>query len=216
MSPYRTLVCFDLFHTLVRPLASSGASYEDVLVRLGVPREVIYPFVRAELMTCNASIEDLVERLFCHVERPIEQYREAFLEAVAAWRDDNRCEWIDGALSVLRSLQAEPDLALCLVSNATRPGWEAVNGQLLVRSQFHALQLSWEQGISKPNTECWTRPVARLGISHLPNVRCWMVGDNQVDDLNPPSLMGWNTALAARDGSNLTTILERILASHRD
>lgn len=213
MEAFDRVVCFDLFHTLITPVASGGASYEDVLVRLGAPRERIYPFVRENLMTSACSIEEMVALLFTQFGFHPMRHAEAFAEAVNGWKSDNDCAWISGAAELLKELRAVPGMALCLVSNATMPGWRAVDTRLSVGGRFHALHLSWEQGVAKPHPACWFVLLDRLEVEMgcISPDRCWMIGDNQTDDLDPPARMGWNTFLAAKDGSNLHLVRERIL-----
>lgn len=211
MDTLDTVVCFDLFHTLITPVASRGASYEDVLVRLGAPRDRVYPFVRARLMTADMTIEEMVAALFREFGFSPEREAVAFDAAVAGWKEDNDCRWIEGAAELVAELAAEPSFAVCLVSNATRPGWEAVDRRLSVGRRFHAMHLSWQQGSAKPDPRCWSGILRDLGARSLPLSQCWMVGDNQVDDLDPPARMGWNTFLAAKDGSNMARLREQLL-----
>ncbi|MBI4098808.1 MAG: HAD family hydrolase [Candidatus Magasanikbacteria bacterium] len=208
---YDRIVCFDLFDTLVIPLKTSGASYSDVLVRLGVPHDRVYPFVRDHLMTNDLTIEEMVSALFSEFGIDRDRYRMELQEAIDSWGEDNNYQWIVGATELLEELGRVPGLALALISNVTKPGWEAVNRQLSVGERFHTLHLSWKQRVAKPNPRCWLGQMDLLNERTVILSRCWMVGDNQADDLDTPASIGWNTYLAAKDGSNLDGVRKLIL-----
>lgn len=213
MDTFDTVVCFDLFHTLVVPADGVGTIYSDVLVELGVSREQIYPFVRATLMTSNRSVEEMVAALFDHFGLDPVVYADSFVRAVDGWTSDNDCRLVDGAEELLAELRTRPRIAVCLVSNVTRPGWEDVDRRLALSPRFAGSHLSWREGVAKPHLDCWIKLLRRLGSPDLPPHMCWMVGDNQADDLDPPAAMGWNTFLVRGSGANLHLVREWILGS---
>lgn len=213
MDTYDRVICFDLFHTLVVPADGVGTIYSDVLVELGVSRERIYSFVRASLMTSNLSVEEMVAALFDHFGIDPGVYADAFVRAVDGWTSDNDCRFVDGAEELLTELRARPRTAVCLVSNVTRPGWEEVDRRLALSPRFAGLHLSWCEGVAKPHPDCWTNLLHRLGSPDLPSHMCWMIGDNQADDLDPPAAMGWNTFLVRDSGANLYLVHEWLSSS---
>lgn len=209
MGLYQKVVCFDLFHTLVLPIAGSGASYADILVKLGAPREQIYPIVRNQLMITDKSIEEMVQHLFETFGISLEKNEKDYADAVAGWKADNQCKWMDGALELIEQLRSDPTTAVCLISNVTRPAWEMVNHQLLLADRFDAMHLSWQHGVAKPDIYCWKQILQQLGMDTVSPDACWMIGDNQTDDLDPPASMGWKTILIKPE-SGLRDVQKRV------
>lgn len=209
MKKYGNIVCFDLFHTLIVP-KKHLVTYEDVFVRLGVQKELIYPFVRDRFMVRPYSIEEMVEMLFVRFNLSIQHNQDAYREAVMAWKSSNECAWIGGAEELLALLRTDTETAVCLISNVTKPGWEGVDQKLGVSRRFDEKFLSWKEGCVKPDFRCWTQLLDRLDASQIKSSHCFMIGDNQRDDLDPPLRMGWNTHLVVEDGRNLKEVYEQI------
>lgn len=185
----------DLWNTIVKTLASpTGASYGDVLVRLGVPQEEIYPFVREQLMTRRIDYDVMIDYLFSHFG--IMAHEAQKREAVSLWKEDNnRAIWFDGAKELLRLLRQGQD-ALVLISNVTFPAWEKINTELGVAEEFDRVVCSCDLGMAKPDPRMW-----QVVENWYPAAsEFWMVGDNELNDLAVPRQMGWKTALVDEDG----------------
>ena len=87
----KNLICFDLYNTLITSTKTGGSAYEDVLVRLGVKREDIFPFVRDKIMTKDLTIDEVITRLFLHFNIDPQRYVNEFDEATHLWNSDNAC-----------------------------------------------------------------------------------------------------------------------------
>jgi FMN phosphatase YigB (HAD superfamily) len=194
------VVCFDFWNTLARSLQGGGASYADVLVRLGAKPEAIYPIVRDELMVGIFDYEQMVTHI-CSRFR-LAANSSDIAEAVANWaRDNERAAWFDGAVDLLDALCKQGDQRV-LITNITAPAWEAVNVRLDVTSHFDTLFLSCVAGFSKPDPRAWD-----YVEQSYPNAsEYWMIGDNVADDLAIPVTMGWKTILAGTTGVPLAEI----------
>lgn len=194
------VICFDFWNTLARSLQGGGASYADVLARLGAKPEAIYPLVRDELMVGIFDYEQMVEHLCSRLG--LVATSSDIAEAVANWACDNeRTAWFNGAVELLDALREQGD-KLILITNITAPAWEAVNLQLNVTRRFDKCFLSCVAGFSKPDPRVWDC-VERS----YPNAReYWMIGDNEADDLVLPPSMGWKTILTGTEDVPLVEI----------
>lgn len=196
------VICFDFWNTLARSLQGGGASYADVLVRLGAKKpEAIYPIVRDELMVGRYTYEQMVKHLCSRLGLAAITSSD-IAEAVANWACDNeRVAWFDGAVELLDVLREQGD-KLILITNITAPAWEAVNLRLNVARRFDKCFLSCVAGFSKPDPRVWDY----VERSYLNAREYWMIGDNEVDDLAIPSSMGWKTILTGTEGVPLVEI----------
>lgn len=187
----RQVICFDLWNTLVRSCQGNGASYADVLIRLGANPASIYPIVRDELMLAQLDYGQMARHLCRRLDlRPTES---DVLEIADNWRRDNdESAWLPGATQLLEVLRRQ-DSALVLITSITWPAWISVNSELGVRQHFDYAFLSCYEGPSKPNQQVWQAIEKRF--SDTTAVR-WMIGDNEADDLAVPATMGWKTILA--------------------
>jgi len=194
------VTCFDFWNTLARSLQGGGASYADVLVRLGAKPETIYPIVRDDLMAGIFDYEQMVEHLCSRLGLVATSIDIA--EAVTNWACDNeRAAWFNGAVELLNALREQDD-KLILITNITAPAWEAVNLRLNVARRFDKCFLSCVAGFSKPDPRVWNY----VEWSY-PNAReYWMIGDNEADDLTIPTSMGWKTILTGTEGVPLVEI----------
>lgn len=187
----KNVVCFDLWDTLIQATNSRDASYEEVLVELGVPQKEIYPFVRDYLMTKGYTYEEMVDSLFNHFD--ITGRTERRQEAALCWEKDNKqAEWCEGALDLLQSIRSNNNI-LVLITNSTKPAWKTVDKKLKISSMFARVFLSWEQGVAKPNPRVWQK--IESWFSGIIKPTFWMIGDNERDDLSIPKERGWQTAL---------------------
>lgn len=198
------IICFDLWNTLVYSLLSGGASYEDVLVGLGVPKDRIYPVVRDQLMVVPHTYTSMVQTLFRHfgiTDTTAER------EALMRWSEDNnRVGWLPAAEKMLVSLKRNPAIRLALITNSTQPGWESVVTTLGVRDHFDRIVVSYEVGFSKPDRRMW-----QIVEAEFPGASQYiMVGDNDRDDLMMPRSMGWRTRLVSKDGSDLHSLFNNL------
>ncbi len=168
----------------------SGASYEEEISRAGVAREEVLPFVREHLMTTHGELGDHLDRMLDHFD--IHPPRRAGIKHAAqvAWQRDNASvTWIPGAKSLLEELRALGH-ELVLVTNSTEPGWRSAAKKLGLRASFDSLFLSWEMGVSKPDSRVWELVESRY--QKVKPQDFWMVGDLEDDDLVVPRERGWN------------------------
>lgn len=201
------VVCFDLWSTLAYSLQGNGASYADVIVRLGADPDAIYQIVRDELMIGMFYYEQMVAHLCSHLG--LAATPSDIAEAVANWaRDNEHVAWFGGATELLDDLSEQGD-KLVLVTNITAPAWEAVNLRLNVACRFDKCFLSCVAGFSKPDSRVWKY----VKQSYPDANEYWMIGDNEADDLAIPSTMGWKTILTGTAGIPLVEI-SRII--HRE
>ena len=119
--------------------------------------------------------------------------------AARAWEEDNcTADWFPGARELLDQLRTKGN-KLVLVSNISLPAWKTVGRKLAICEPFDKVFLSCKMGLAKPDPKVW-----QTVESWYPEAdQFWMVGDNQVDDLDVPKTMGWQTILVTKDGSNL-------------
>jgi putative hydrolase of the HAD superfamily len=182
------VICFDLFNTLVKEVGG-GAGYEEALISLGIERSEIYPVVRDKLMTRSLDQEEMISFLFDHFE--LSGFFVERQEALKDWRRDNSsAQWLPGAKKLLLRLKKQGS-ALVLVTNVTKPGWQAVESKLQISRYFDRLFLSFEQQVTKPNPEVWHRV-----MSWYPGLKpehFTMIGDRLDDDLWVPANLGWKT-----------------------
>ncbi len=200
------LICFDLWNTLIRSLESTGASYADVLISLGAPQPEIYPFVRDHLMVKELTYQEMVNLLFSHFGLTGPKYDSQRQEAIRVWQQDNQqVDWLPRAQEVLHTFRGCQGVTLVLITNITKPAWDAVNQKLELSQLFDYSFLSCSTGFSKPDPRVWKKIEERY-----PQVQPQlMIGDNATDDLLIPSQRGWQTFLVQPDGSNLPTLLEK-------
>ncbi len=204
------VICFDLWNTLIRTTQHTGG-YESVLVRLGVKREEIYPWVRRRCMTGeNVTYDEMVKKMFDHFFKDFTEnsakYSNEIEEAKRLWRADNdSAMWFRGAQAVLRALR-EKEYFLVLLTNTTRMGW--VDGQLNISPFFHHTLLSCETYITKPDLRAW-KMVMDL-FPGLPARSFLMVGDSE-DDVTVPAQMGWRT-IKVKGQPNFSEVLQKIEA----
>ncbi|KKP59257.1 MAG: hypothetical protein UR53_C0004G0010 [Candidatus Magasanikbacteria bacterium GW2011_GWC2_34_16] len=177
-----------------------GASYEDVLVQLGVDRKLIYPVVRDCLMTGKFSYRTMVDFLFDHFQiiGCVSERR----KATNCWERDNQsARWFTRATELVARLRQEGN-NLVLVSNISTPAWDTVGAMLEINTKFDRLFLSFQEGMAKPNKQVW-----QTVESWFPQSKeFWMIGDNNDDDLVVPRAMGWQTRLVKNDGSDLLNL----------
>ena len=207
----KRIICFDLWNTLVRSCQGTGASYADVLVRLGANMESIYPIVREELMISQMDYMEMAVYLCRRLNlRPTEN---DLLEIANNWRRDNdESEWLPDAVQLLEELRRQ-DNALVLITNITWPAWAAVNSKLGAGQHFDYTFLSCCEGLSKPDQRVW-QTVENVLPNFSPSER-WMIGDNETDDLAVPAAMGWETILVGAEGVPLTEVSGIIDGSKR-
>ncbi|MBI2623562.1 MAG: HAD family hydrolase [Candidatus Liptonbacteria bacterium] len=204
------VICFDLWNTLIRTTKNTGG-YESVLVRLGVKREEIYPWVRRRCMTGeNVTYDEMVKKMFDHffkdfTENPA-KYSNEIEEAKRLWREDNKSAmWFRGAQAALRELR-EKEYFLVLLTNTTWMGW--VDKKLKISPFFHHALLSCETHIIKPQPHAW-KNVMDL-FPGVPARSFLMVGDSE-DDVAVPAQMGWRT-IKVKGQPNFSQILQKIEA----
>lgn len=198
----KRVICFDLWNTLVRSCQGTGASYADVLVRLGANPESIYPIVRDELMVSRMEYRGMALYLCKRLNlRPTEN---DLLEIANNWRrDDDESEWLPGAVQLLEELHKH-DHILVLITNITKRAWNAVESKLGIALYFNRTFLSCNKGYSKPDQRMW-QTVENVLPNFSPSER-WMIGDNETDDLAVPATMGWKTILVGVKGVPLTEV----------
>jgi|GEM_PF-6298831 len=179
--------CFDLWNTLVKTKAGIQ-SYEDVLVQVGVNREIIFPFVRGYCMTKRMSNFEFATHLCGRFN--ISDVA-TFKKIVDTLRFENASvEWIGKAQEVLQSLRSDGK-EIVLITNSTYPGWVAANSALEISKFFSRTYLSWEQKCSKPRTQIFL-DVMRWYPWAQPN-QFVMVGDSEESDIAIPRKLGWET-----------------------
>lgn len=109
----------------------------------------------------------------------------------------------EDAFEVLRRL-ARVDIIRGIITE----GLEIKQAEKLVRlrlDQFltpHAIFISHQLGISKPNPKLYQRACGDLNLKPL---ECMYVGDNPVTDIDPPNRLGMITVRMRRDGRFLET-----------
>ncbi|MBI2888407.1 MAG: HAD hydrolase-like protein [Candidatus Liptonbacteria bacterium] len=204
------VICFDLWNTLIRTTRQTGG-YESVLVRLGVKREEIYPWVRRRCMTGeNVTYDEMVKKMFDHffkdfTENPA-KYSNEIEEAKRLWRADNDSAiWFKGAQAALRTLR-EKEYFLVLLTNTTWMGW--VDKQLNISPFFHHALLSCETHVTKPQPFAWENVMSLF--PGVPPRSFLMVGDSE-DDVAVPAQMGWRTVKVGKQ-PNFPEILKKIEA----
>jgi len=207
----KNFICFDLYNTLITSTKTGGSAYEDVLVRLGVKREDIFPFVRDQIMTKDLTIDEVITMLFLKFDIDPQQHVNEFEEAKYLWNSDNACRWMDGTLELLEELKERPNTYLGLSTNVTRVGWDTVDALLSIAEKFDDCFLSWKEGMVKPEKACWLGTLERLGLTSVDPAQCWMIGDRDTDDLSTPRAMGWKTFLVSPDGSDIPRLRETLL-----
>lgn len=202
--PKNTVICFDLFNTLATTTPPPGGSYEDRLVALGAPCELIYPYVRDYLMTSRHSYGVMVQMLiefFSLTASTNEQHNIS-----KAWGEENAsARWITGIHNLLRQLR--PFGPVLLVSNCTFPGWRTVDKRLKLTKRFDNSYCSFACGMAKPDPRVWQRITRDYPTR---DHEYWMVGDSEADDLAVPRAFGWQTHLAKPDGSTLPDLITRL------
>lgn len=183
--------CFDLWNTLIESVPSLAPSYEDVLVREGVNRQAIFPFVRDYCMIKRLTYLEFarfISAYFCIADERIHA------EIIQALRHENEhVRWIGHAQEILKDIR-EQECQLVLITNSTQMGWKAADEALGLSREFSNVFLSWERKCAKPNVK-----VFRTVMSWFPGVapnRFIMVGDSEEHDLAPARKLGWKTFLA--------------------
>lgn len=200
----KRVICFDLWNTLINTPKGGGASYEDVLVSLGITRELIYPIVRDELMTKKFSYDTMVDFLFHHFG--INGHNPERKLAAQNWEEDNlSAEWFEGAKELLKKLKQQGD-DIVLISNISLPSWQTVGELLQITKPFDHSFLSCHENLAKPNPLVWLR----VQNWYKEPCKFWMIGDNQEDDLNIPQKMGWKTILVSKDGSEIKKLFQKL------
>jgi FMN phosphatase YigB (HAD superfamily) len=200
----KRVVCFDLWNTLAHSLA--GVSYQDLLVKHGAKKGLLYPFVRDCLMTRILTYEQMVERIvrFFRLSCSKEEQR----QVVACWQAENNCvAWIDSATNVLKWCRADRDTIVVLVSNCTERGWQSATEQLDLLKYFDLTIASCHNGCAKPDYRIWEM----IRAFYPKTGEFWMIGDNATDDLAVPKALGWKTILVGPRGvalSEVPTILK--------
>ncbi len=198
------VVCFDLCNTLITA-GKKQRGYEIILQRFGLQKEQLYPFVRDVLMVKKEiTYREMVEELFQHLG--LEKEELAKLETERLWAEDNKSYvWLSGAQDCLGQLHKR-GIRLVLISNLTFPAWQEIDSGLDVSSMFDELFLSCMVGISKPNPDIFRKVVEQFAYEKF-----WMIGDSQLDDIEPAKLMDWQTILVPKSATDFPLILRSLL-----
>lgn len=194
-----TLICFDLWETLVtEPL--TPVSCFKVLVD-AYPHTVSWPKVR-EL------IAQILHKKDQPTKRSIIEILEHFgvtdgtlaSEITSQWEySSDQVKLFPEVLEVLRYLR-EKGFKLGLVTNTSCYGWEATNKKFLLDSYFDYLALSFRLGRVKPEPEIFEFIERESGFS---GGEITMVGDSYKNDFEAPRKRGWESSLVDRFETNV-------------
>lgn len=196
----KKVICFDLWGTLLYSRSCKASGYEDVFIRLGVPKKDIYPFVRQLMAGTMYNYKQIVHCLFKHFG--LEDNHGAMQEALRLWQEENRdIAWLNGAQESLERIRDECT-QLVLITNITTPTWHTVLEMFGLKDIFDHTFASCEWGLAKPNPMVW-----QIVKSWYPDIsEFWMIGDTPEDDITVPRSMGWKTILVGENGIPITEV----------
>jgi len=178
----------------------------DLIAKLGVPRDKIYPFVRDSLMKKDLDYVAMLRVLFEYFEIKV---TDSVVNLIAlSWYDENdSVQWVWKAEHRLQDLRRS-GVQLVLITNTTAPGWNQANRKLKLEEYFHKLFLSCHARRTKPNPEVWIE--VQSWYPDLSPSQFYMVGDSEEDDLRVPRSMGWNTYLV-QSSHDLKGVVDDVL-----
>ncbi|GEM_PF-3581622 len=169
-------VFFDLWDTLVSARAITWETQQEMGLGNNSFRFFIQRFERAVMLKRFVSVESFVRAGFA--EFGLHPEKEKVKKIASMWRAHMKStKLFPETLRVLKALKQKGFL-LALVSNCQFFGTRAMLKRLKLLRLFDSIQLSFENGLLKPNPRVFSRALKALRLKPKQAI---MVGDSRTD-----------------------------------
>jgi len=200
-----------------------GETYAELAAHYGLFLDAQATHVRfkealadSALLAPRTAPQDTGDRAFWHsvVERavgpevPAEFSLSDFFEEVyTAFARPDVWRVFPEAPEVLQALK-DRGCRLAIISN-----WDSrlrdILAGLELAEYFESIWISAELGMQKPQPEIFHHAAAQAG--NIPPADCWMIGDDQANDVDAPRALGWNAVWVERPRVTLEAVALRLM-----